>query len=53
MKVKQPYGPNIMVAWLELLYIQEVMGLILKPGDWLSSLRPFVVFLSPSKRIPG
>jgi hypothetical protein len=34
-------------------YSGEVLGSKLGPGDWLSCFRFFVVFLSPSRLIPG
>jgi hypothetical protein len=46
--------PNVVVEWLTLLLrIREVLGSNLSPGDRLSWLRFFVVFLSPSTRMPG
>jgi hypothetical protein len=42
------------VEWLPLLLrIRGVSSSNLGPGDWLSCLRSFVIFLSPSRPVPG
>jgi hypothetical protein len=46
--------PKIVVEWLSLLFhIREVPGSSLGPGDRLSRLNFFVVFLNLSWRMPG
>jgi hypothetical protein len=43
--------PNVFVEWLPfVIRIREVPDSILGPGDGLSSLRFFKIFLSPSRR---
>jgi len=46
--LSQTTEPNVVIEWLNLLLrIREVPVWILGPGDWLSGLKFFVVFLSP------
>jgi hypothetical protein len=46
--------PNVVVEWLTLLFpIREVPGSFLSQGDLVSRLRVFVIFLSPSRLVPG
>jgi len=36
-----------------LIYVQELLGLIFQPGYWLSWLRLFMIFHSPSIQMLG
>jgi hypothetical protein len=48
------FQPNVVVQWLTLIFcIWEVPGSILGPGDRLSWLKVFMVFLSPFRWMLG